>query len=405
MEEGNYLGSLAERELAVDGHPASVAEVFRYWTDLVEANRDRLVEAANPDLSPPRPTTRHPTPHPSDPGAGGPPPAMHRTTRGHNRATRGDGGSGTARTGAARGDPRPVASATSTRPSRGLPTHHRIHRNRSGGTSRGRVGHVAGADRARGIRQHRSRRRHHPRHPPAQTHRSAPHPPSGLPAAPRRTDRQVHGELIALADDVGVENLRGSLSRLAQTLAGAASDARPRLVQHGDDYLDIMVTGAAADPTPGLDRGRVDLVTRIAGPRTLPSGRGVLRRAAAGHPRPARGGRPDLPRPRGRRPHLPHRRRRRRRATSREAILAEFCASAPMAQTLQIIVIGDLVPEGVAGIDHVRVFESWDDAAHSVVAWAGQSHVALETNAWPNTFVARGHAPYHDRGRARRGRR
>lgn len=50
-EAGDHLWSIAERHLAdVLGGPVDDATVTDYWRRLVDANRDRLVDAGNPDL-------------------------------------------------------------------------------------------------------------------------------------------------------------------------------------------------------------------------------------------------------------------------------------------------------------------------------------------------------------------
>jgi nucleoid-associated protein YgaU len=51
VERGDHLWSIAERSLADRlGHTAAADEVLFYWQQLIEANRDRLVDPANPDL-------------------------------------------------------------------------------------------------------------------------------------------------------------------------------------------------------------------------------------------------------------------------------------------------------------------------------------------------------------------
>lgn len=50
-EVGDHLWSIAERHLAdVHGGPVDDATVTDYWQRLVDANRDRLADADNPDL-------------------------------------------------------------------------------------------------------------------------------------------------------------------------------------------------------------------------------------------------------------------------------------------------------------------------------------------------------------------
>ena len=86
VERGDHLWAIAAEQLAGQlGHEPSAAEVEPYWQQLIEVNRDRLAEPANPSLIyagqvltvPPAPVVEQP-PHP-DPGPArpepGPPPA------------------------------------------------------------------------------------------------------------------------------------------------------------------------------------------------------------------------------------------------------------------------------------------------------------------------------------------
>jgi nucleoid-associated protein YgaU len=51
VEPGDHLWAVAERTLAgAWGRPPSDAEVVLYWVDVIEANRSRLADPANPDL-------------------------------------------------------------------------------------------------------------------------------------------------------------------------------------------------------------------------------------------------------------------------------------------------------------------------------------------------------------------
>lgn len=55
VRRGDHLWGIAARVLAdAHGHPVDDQAVVPYWRRLVEANRDRLVDAGNPDLILPR---------------------------------------------------------------------------------------------------------------------------------------------------------------------------------------------------------------------------------------------------------------------------------------------------------------------------------------------------------------
>jgi nucleoid-associated protein YgaU len=51
VEPGDHLWAIATQVVTeVHGHPVSDAVVADYWCELVEINRPRLVDPANPDL-------------------------------------------------------------------------------------------------------------------------------------------------------------------------------------------------------------------------------------------------------------------------------------------------------------------------------------------------------------------
>jgi DNA-binding SARP family transcriptional activator len=77
------------------------------------------------------------------------------------------------------------------------------------------------------------------------------------------------------------------------------------------------------------------------------------------------------------------------------SILTEL-AFTPLADTLEVLVVGDLAPPDAKALDHVNLADSWDDVRDDLAAWAEQSHQVLVENGWPNPFLARGDEPYHD---------
>ena len=51
VQRGDHLWAVAERSLAdAWGRPPSDAEIAPYWVEVIDANRERLADAANPDL-------------------------------------------------------------------------------------------------------------------------------------------------------------------------------------------------------------------------------------------------------------------------------------------------------------------------------------------------------------------
>ena len=77
------------------------------------------------------------------------------------------------------------------------------------------------------------------------------------------------------------------------------------------------------------------------------------------------------------------------------SILTELTLS-PLAETLRVIGIGEVVNEDAKVLEHLTVVDSWDGIAEDIRAWARQSHDALTDSDWPNAFVGRGHDPDHD---------
>jgi DNA-binding SARP family transcriptional activator len=77
------------------------------------------------------------------------------------------------------------------------------------------------------------------------------------------------------------------------------------------------------------------------------------------------------------------------------SILTELALS-PLAETLRVIAVGDLVGPDADVLEHLTVVDSWDGITEDIHAWASQSYETLTENEWPNAFIARGHQPDHD---------
>src|SRR3546814_12587969 len=68
----------------------------------------------------------------------------------------------------------------------------------------------------------------------------------------------------------------------------------------------------------------------------------------------------------------------------------------PLADTLRVIVIGDVADPGAEVLEHLTVADSWESVTDDVWSWAVQSHDVLAENGWANAIVARGSEPDHD---------
>ena len=77
------------------------------------------------------------------------------------------------------------------------------------------------------------------------------------------------------------------------------------------------------------------------------------------------------------------------------SIVTELTLS-PLADTLRVMAVGDVVDPDAEVLEHLTIVDTWDGHAEDLVAWATQSHEALVENGWANAFVGRGHEPDHD---------
>jgi DNA-binding SARP family transcriptional activator len=230
------------------------------------------------------------------------------------------------------------------------------------------------------IRAIRRRRKRAMRRTPA-----AVAPPSPKGAA-------LHHALLIDADHEGVETLRTTLGALARDLSETDADVRPRVAQHSTRHLDLVMTHPASPPSgwTALDAGHlwtladlpsVDSDSICAAPLLVSLGQRdddgqIYLDLEAERVVSLRGEMETA------------------RSVAR-AMLLELALS-PLADTLEVLVVGDFGPSEVAGLDHVTHVASWDDVAGDLVAWVEKSHAALAENGWPNAFIARGIDPFHD---------
>lgn len=393
VEPGESLWTISEDRLEVDleREPAD-SEVAPYWRDVIDANQDRYVQPGNPNLILPGqvlvlPSTGHeppatppveaepaPPPEPAEPA---PEPEGH-------------------------GEPAeaPTTSPTTVTPAepeaKPPPAEERLP------ASPDRVDRGAGADAAVpvavavgglssialavGLKRLLDRRRRrfaneHDGQPPGRT---------------PREQRELHHAVVAQADEERIDDLQGVLGWLAASLAATSVARRPRMIRHSAESLEILLDQPDPHPPAGwasTDDGTVWTLEEAPDPDDPYDG--PLRPAplivTIGQPEDdaqlyldleadallALTGDPDV-------------------ATNlARSIVAELALS-PLAETLRVIAVGDVVDPDAEVLEHLTVVDCWEAIAEDLLAWATQSHDALAENAWPNAFVGRGHEPDHD---------
>lgn len=217
-----------------------------------------------------------------------------------------------------------------------------------------------------------------------------------LPSRTPDEQRELHQAIVAQADEERIDDLQGALGHLAAVLAAAASDRRPRMVRHAADGLEVLLDQPDINAPPGWissDDGTVWSLAELPDPDELYEG--PLSPApllvTIGQPEDdaqlyldlEAGGLTALTGDQTVAEDLAR------------SILTELTLS-PLAETLRVIGIGDVVDEDAKVLEHLTVVDSWDGIAEDVRAWATQSHEALTDQGWPNAFIGRGHDPDHD---------
>jgi DNA-binding SARP family transcriptional activator/nucleoid-associated protein YgaU len=419
IEPGDNIWHLAEARLDSDlGREPSDDEVAPYWREVVAANDDRLVQPGNPDLVvpgqvlvlPPTGRAAAPTPEtatPAEADAPAPPgPSSEPTPQAPSDATTTPSTTVTRTT-------VPPTTSTTARPDDAVPTPTADDRSpdageRSADTNPGAareapdggaggttdafpfapaaIGGLSSVALAVGLKRLIDRRR---RRFTAAHDGQAPAPATGK-------DRALQQTVTAAADETRVEDLQLALGALAAAVANSGIAVRPRVVRHGADCLEVLLDHPSTDAPPGwqaegdglvwvLDEP-VDPDEPLDGPMCP-----VPLLVTIGQPDEdaniyidleadglvALAGDVDVARDLAR------------------SMVTEL-ALAPLADTLRVIVIGDLVEPDAAHLDHLTLVETWADVADDLTAWAQESHSALVDNGWPNTFTGRGYDPDHD---------
>jgi DNA-binding SARP family transcriptional activator/nucleoid-associated protein YgaU len=409
VEAGDNFWTIAEDGLAVDlGRDPTDEEVAPYWREVVTANDDRLVEPGHPDLvmlgqvlvlpptgtdppaTPVEPTdddeaSTSPAPEPASSDGASASPSTESTTTTTQQTT-------TTTSVADESSPPSTADDQSSMAGAERPSTRGQEDDAAGET--GDVppiaviaaGGLSSVALAVGLKRLIDRRR---RRFAASHDGQAPPPATG-------DERAFHHAVAAMADEDRIDDLQHSLGWLAAAVADADGHARPRVVRHAADDLEVLLDQPNEDPPPGWHAEGDGLLwildepphpdEPLAGPMCpapllVTVGQpdedaqlyvdleadGLV--SLAGEVEVAR----DLAR----------------------SMLTEL-ALTPLADTLRVIVIGDLVEPDAAHFDHLTLVETWADVADDLTAWAQQSHQALVENGWPNTFAGRGHDPDHD---------
>lgn len=410
VESGDNLWYLAEDQVAADLErlPAP-AEVTPYWSEVIEANHDRFVEPGNPSLILPgqvlvMPATGYatppatapvetvppitPSPPVDPPPAEQTPPTVPTTTVPATTTT----APSTTEASPPATSPPTEADAPASQPDVETPeTQLSNDEPDNDSDSLGlpvalAVGGLSSVALAVGVKRLINKR-----------HREYVADHDGQPPPPSDPDqRQLHQTVVAMADEIQLDDLQLVLGSLAVALAEAEIPRRPRVVRHSTDSLEVLLDKPCVDTprvwtTDGdglvwtLD-GEHDFEEPMDGPMCpapllVTIGQpdddaqiyldleadGVV--SLAGDIEVAR----DVAR----------------------SMLTEL-ALAPLADTLRVIVIGDLVEPDASHLDHIQLVETWEDIAEDLTFWIGESNEALQENGWANTFVARGYSPDHD---------
>lgn len=400
VERGDNLWDIAEDRLEDDlGRDATDAEVAPYWQEVIDTNQDRYVQPGNPSLILPGqiidlpPTGHEPLVPPAE---AEPPPEAEETpvpvepptdTEPEAQAPQLPTSSTTAPT------PTPTTAApTSTptaTPTTPTPTAADDTDDQESSDTLPiaiTLGGLTSIALAVGLKRLIDRRRRHY----IENHEGQ------LPARTPADQRELHQAIVAQADEERIDDLQGALGRLAAALAAAASDRRPRMVRHAADSLEVLLDQPDTNAPPGWlssDDGTVWSLAELPDPDDLYEG------PLSPAPLLVTVGQPEddaqlyldleadgLTALTG------------DQATAEElarSILTELTLS-PLAETLRVIGIGEVVNEDAKVLEHLTVVDSWDGIAEDIRAWARQSHDALTDSDWPNAFVGRGHDPDHD---------
>lgn len=387
-EPGDSLWSIAEDRATTDlRRPATDVEIRTYWTDLLDSNQQladpnvlhvgepvRTPAAMTPAPPPPAPVPSAPAPAPVPPA---PPPT------------------------APRDEPAEAGVVPPTREETPeedrVPTGNEVEREADPGSEAddgnalnpeaivGLLG-VAGTGIAYGATRAVRRRR-----------RTRPHRPARPATRAAAETRDTHRVVLAVDAEDGhaVDQLRFELDSLAIAVAAGGQTCRPRIVQVGADHIDVVLDRTAV-PAPSGWRAEGSGTAWVkdelepiveGGPECFSTPLLV----AIGSPDDAGQLHLDL-----------EAEGLLTLAGEEEAVeglvrswLTEL-ATTPLAENLQVHVVGDVIPDDLMLYDRVQHFDTWDSVLTDLRARSQQTSDLLTANNWASTFAARGAGSEHD---------
>lgn len=386
VERGDNLWDISEGRLEDDlGREATDAEVAPYWQQVIEANQDRYVQPGNPSLILPGqvidlpPTGHEPlAPSPSTE----PPPDTEDTPVPAEAPTESESDTQV---------PDPPVSPTTSAPTTTTSTPTTAD-DEDGEESSDflpvalALGGLTSIALAVGLKRliDRRRRRYIENHD------------GQLPSRTPDEQRELHQAIVAQADEDRIGDLQGALGHLAAILAAAASDRRPRMVRHAADSLEVLLDQPDTNAPPGWissNDGTVWSLSEKPAPDDLYEG------PLSPAPLLVTVGQPED----DAQLYLDLEADGLTALTGDQTVAEDLARSilteltlSPLAETLRVVGIGDVVSEDAKVLEHLTVVDSWDGIAEDVRAWATQSHEALTDQGWPNAFIGRGHDPDHD---------
>lgn len=397
VERGDNLWTISEDRIEGDlGRKPTDAEVAPYWQEVIDTNQDRYVQPGNPNLilpgqvidlpptghEPPAPPAQvDPLPEAEEPPAPVEPPSAEEPEE-QAPATPASSTTSTA--------PTTVAPATTATPTTTPPptTADDADDQESSDVSpvAFALGGLTSIALAVGLKQliDRRRRRYVDEHD------------GQLPGRTPVDQQGLHQAIVAQADEERIDDLQGVLGGLAAVLAAASSQRRPRMIRHAADSLEVLLDEPDTNPPPGWtssDDGTVWSLAEVPDPDDLYDGplNPAPLMVTIGQPEDDAQLYLDLEADGV------------TSLTGDQAIAMDLARSilteltlSPLAETLRVIGVGDVVDEDAKVLEHLTVVDSWDSIADDVRAWASQSHEALSDQGWPNAFIARGDDPDHD---------
>jgi DNA-binding SARP family transcriptional activator/nucleoid-associated protein YgaU len=375
---GEHLWSIAVDRVEddLDRRPTPT-EVDRYWRELVDANHERLpdpnvVHAGQTVTVPPTPyASAGPPPAPPPPAPPAPPPPSSPPEQRPPADPEPDPSADPVDEGAAR-DTTPRAEADDPDDTSQVPVAPIV------------IGGLASAALAVGVAGAvRSGRRRF----------SILHPGRAAPST-SEPDRTLHRQAVARADEGAVDQLHSALHHLARSLADLRAPCRPRVVQHSEAYMDVLLDQVCTQPPAGwtvtTDPGVWTLDQTIDLPPGDISAAPLL--VTLGQPDDDGQVYVDL------------------EAEGLVSLVGDDEASRGLARSMvmelllrstadapEVFVVGELLdPSVTEDFGHATVVDDWDAIAADLGVWVEQTHRAIETNGWGNGFVGRGADPAHD---------